>query len=89
MFELNIITIQTAEYTTRRDVRSEQRRSDNIDAMERYVLGLTLGDVATGDPIVRHFSTIDATHFAIEQRVSIYLHIEGRKWTRKVKSSVS
>jgi hypothetical protein len=81
MLELHITTLLTAEYTTRRDISSEQLRGVNNSTMERYIMGLLVGDIATGDPIIRHFSTIDATHFAMEQRISISLHVDDHNWT--------
>lgn len=81
MCKLDITTIQTAENVRRRGVSAEQRRRANDSSMESYVLKLLLQEVATGDPIVRHFSTIDATCFAIEQRLSLYLHECGNNWT--------
>ena len=83
MFKLNITTIEMAENTKRRDISSEERRKSNDASMKDYIRRLLSGGATTGDPIVRHFSTIDATHFVIEQRISVYLHLDGRHWTSR------
>ncbi|KAI0469760.1 hypothetical protein GGR56DRAFT_661827 [Xylariaceae sp. FL0804] len=31
--------------------------------------------------MVRAFSTLDSTHFCVDQKISIYLHQEGHNWT--------
>ncbi|KAL8906714.1 MAG: hypothetical protein Q9207_001840 [Kuettlingeria erythrocarpa] len=49
--------------------------------MGRYLMRLARGDFAAGDPIVRQYLTIDANHFAIEQRISVYLCGDSKDWT--------
>lgn len=83
MFKLNLTTVQVAEQTRTQEIGSEKQRIVNDAAMETYTKQLVLGNAAPGDPIVRHFSTIDATHFVIEQRISIYLHENDQNWTGK------
>ena len=83
MFKLHFSTIQTVEYNSRRVVSSINLRREKDAEMQEYRTALSQGRIRAGDPIVRHFSTIDAKTFVIEQRLSISIHIDGKDWTSK------
>lgn len=72
-----------------RDTLARKYRQDDIDSlrrdgnnqMENYNHQLTLGsNFEVGDSIVRNYSTLDETHFSIEQRVSVCLQNMGHRW---------
>ena len=82
MFELMVTTVQTHVHSSsRRWAGLEQRRNASRSAMESYIRDLALGNVAPGEPTVRNYTMIGASFFAIEQKVSIYLHGNNHKWT--------
>ena len=83
MFELILTTVQTNVHSSSRfwsDLR--QRRNAKKSAMESYTRDLVVGNIAPGDPVVRNYTMIDASLFAIEQKISVYLHEDKEKWTR-------
>ena len=84
MIQFDIATIGSRD-SDMRDYKQAEiddlRKSDSI-AMRNYSEKLMNSEsVTTGNALVRRYSTFDQVHFAIEQRVSIYIHERGNSWT--------
>ncbi|KAL9627124.1 MAG: hypothetical protein Q9164_007697 [Protoblastenia rupestris] len=58
------------------------RKQDKAD-MTLYSSELSKGQFRVGDPIVRHYSTLNERFFAIEQKVSIHIQNYGKSWIGK------
>ena len=58
------------------------RKRDKAD-MSLYSSKLSKGKFNVGNAIVRHYSTLDETFFALEQKVSIHIQNHGKSWVGK------
>lgn len=58
------------------------RKQDQAD-MALYSSKLSKGRFNVGNAVVRHYSSLDETHFAIEQKVSIHIQSKGNSWFGK------
>lgn len=76
--------------TGSRDQASRSYRQEDIDEirvndatdMARYLRDMSAGlRFRTGNAIVRQYATLDESHFAIEQRITIYVHTRTQGWS--------
>jgi hypothetical protein len=58
------------------------RKQDKAD-MALYSSELSKGKFNVGNAIIRHYSTLDETFFAIEQKASIHIQNQGKSWVGK------
>lgn len=68
--------------TYKQDEIDTIRKKDETD-MTIYFSKLSKGLFNTGNAIVRRFSTLDETFFTIEQKVSIHIQNQGKRWVGK------
>lgn len=74
-----------------RDCEKRNYKQDEIDSIRKqdkadmtlYSSKLSKGKFDVGNAIVRHYSTLDETFFALEQKVSIHIQNPGKSWVGK------
>ena len=88
MIELTYISLGRTEGSGRNptNVELEATRRASLKSLNRYTHDLITNmehATAVGDSVIRGFHLLDETHFAIEQRISIYLSNSGHSRTSK------
>lgn len=86
LIKLPMMTVGCRNMLAKKYRQSDIRhlRMEDTRDMENYLHKLNRGsEINTGDAVIRQFWTIDETHFAIEQRVSICIQRIGHNWASK------
>jgi hypothetical protein len=88
IIDLSLITIGTRHSTSIEDEPFDlgtMRRESDIALKGGHWHVIRGGHMPVGSTMIRHMSVLDETHFAIEQKISIYLHPpeNDRGWISK------
>lgn len=86
MIELVYVSVGQRENPGKKPttIEMEQTRLASLKSLNKYThsLNTSMGNAgALGNSVVRGFDLLDETHFAIEQRISIYLSSSGQSRT--------